>query len=83
MIGASIFGIGFLLSARFLYFYFNHQGEGHVQSLILAAVLMIVGFQVGMIGLLADISAANRRLIEDVLHRIKKMELFRSDSKNR
>ncbi len=83
MIGASIFGIGFLLSVRFLYFYFNHRGEGHVQSLILAAVLMIVGFQVGMIGLLADIIAANRRLIENVLHRIKKMEISNPDKKNK
>ena len=75
MIGVLVFSIGFLLCVRYLYFYFNGQGLGHMQSLILAAVLMIVGFQVGMIGLLADINAANRRLIEDVLHRIKKMEL--------
>jgi hypothetical protein len=43
--------------------------------LILAAVLMIVGFQVGMIGLLSDIISANRRLIEETLYRIKKIEL--------
>lgn len=83
MMGAVIFGIGFLLSVRYLYFFFNGQGAGHIQSLILAAILMIVGFQVGMIGLLADINAANRRLIEDVLHRIKKMELFRTNNKNK
>ena len=77
IIGAGIFGLGLLITIRFLYFYVTHQGAGHIQSLILAAVLMIVGFQVAMIGLLSDIIAANRRLIEDVLHRIKKMELNR------
>jgi glycosyltransferase involved in cell wall biosynthesis len=74
-IGASIFGVGFLISVRFLYFYFRNQGGGHVQSLILSAVLMIVGFQVVMIGLLADIISANRRLLEDTLYRVKKLEL--------
>ena len=77
IIGAGIFGLGLLITIRFLYFYFTSQGAGHIQSLILAAVLMIVGFQVAMIGLLSDIIAANRRLIEDVLHRIKKIELNR------
>ena len=74
IIGAIIFSLGLALTIRFLYYYLTNQGMGHIQSLILAAVLMIVGFQVGMIGLLADIIAANRRLIEDVLYRIKKME---------
>jgi glycosyltransferase involved in cell wall biosynthesis len=73
-IGGVIFGLGFLLGIRFLVFYFTQGGMGHIQSLILAAVLMIVGFQVAMIGLLSDLLAANRRLIEDVLYRIKKME---------
>jgi len=74
-IGSFIFGLGVLISLRFLYLFFAHHGTGHIQSLILAAVLMIVGFQVIMIGLLSDIIAANRSLIEDVLHRIKRMEL--------
>ncbi len=76
-IGAVVFGLGFLLGLRFLYYYFTQGGVGHIQSLILAAVLMIVGFQVAMIGLLSDLLAANRRLIEDLLYRIKKMEYSR------
>lgn len=79
-IGCAIFGLGILISLRFLYFYFNQQGSGHIQSLILAAVLMIVGFQVGMIGLLSDIIAANRRLIEDILYRVKKIEFSHVNS---
>lgn len=74
MVGSCVFGVGFLLGLRYLYFFFTQQG-GHVQSVILAAVLMIVGFQIAMIGLLADIIGANRRLIEDILYRIKKSEL--------
>jgi len=80
VIGGAVFGLGLLISIRFLYFYFIQQGSGHIQSLILAAVLMIVGFQVGMIGLLSDIIAANRRLIEDILYRVKKIELSHIDS---
>ena len=52
-IGLLTFAGGFAVSARFLYFYLRGEGDGHVQSLILAAVLMIVGFQVLLMGLLA------------------------------
>ncbi len=75
-IGSVVFGIGVLIGLRFLYFYlFTGKGAGHIQSLILAAILIIVGFQVFMIGLLADLIGANRRLIEEALYRIKKTEL--------
>ena len=82
LIGGSIFGVGFIVSMRFLYFFLIHQGEGHIQSLILSAVLMIVGFQVIMIGLLSDIISANRRLLEDILYRIRKMELKKNKKIN-
>jgi hypothetical protein len=59
---------------RFLYFYFTSGGVGHIQSLILAAVLLIVSFQVAVLGLLASLIGANRTFIEDILFRIKKME---------
>jgi glycosyltransferase involved in cell wall biosynthesis len=82
-IGAFLFGLGVLISARFLYYFYTQRGTGHIQSLILAAVLMIVGFQVIMIGLLSDVLAANRSLLEDVLHRIKKMELLQGRRKGK
>ena len=75
MIGAVLFGSGVLIGLRFLYFFLTGNGGGHVQSLILAAILTIVGFQVGMIGLLADLIGSNRRLIEDALYRLKRIEL--------
>ena len=54
-IGFLTFAAGLAISFRFLYFYFNNDGQGHLQSLLLAAVLMIVGFQVMLIGLVADV----------------------------
>lgn len=75
-IGGVIFANGLLVSLRFLYFFFFvDRGAGHIQSLILSAVLMIVGFQVGLIGLVADLIASNRILIEDTLYRVKKVEM--------
>ncbi len=77
LIGGTIFSGGLIVSLRFLYFYLftPFGGQGHIQSLILAAVLFIVGFQVMVIGLLSDLIAANRRLLEDTLYRVKKLEL--------
>ena len=75
-IGGLVFSAGIIISLRFLYFYFSSSGAGHIQSLILAAVLMILGFQVVVIGLVADLISANRRLLEDTLYRIRKLELF-------
>jgi len=76
-IGAALFGLGFLLTGRFLYNYLTDftGGGRYVQSLIISAVLMIVGFQVVLIGLLADVISANRKLLEDLLYRVRSMEL--------
>ncbi len=59
---------------RFLWYYLDGKGGGHVQSVVFSAMLIIVGFVVGMIGLAADMIAANRRLIEDSLYRLRKLE---------
>jgi glycosyltransferase involved in cell wall biosynthesis len=75
-IGALVFLAGLGISVRFLYFYFTGAGLGHLQSLILSAVLMIVGFEVVLIGLVADVISGNRKLIEDLLYRVRGMELM-------
>jgi glycosyltransferase involved in cell wall biosynthesis len=72
-IGTLLLLAGAALGARFLYYYFRGAG-GHVQSLILAGVFLITGFQTWLIALLADLIAVNRRLTEDVLIRVKKLE---------
>jgi glycosyltransferase involved in cell wall biosynthesis len=75
-LAALLFLPGFVLGARFLYFYVQDPARsGHIQSLILAAILLIVSFQVLCVGLLADFIAANRRLSEDVLARVRRIEL--------
>jgi glycosyltransferase involved in cell wall biosynthesis len=74
-IGASVFLVGCAGVLRFLYFYFTGNGAGHIQSLVLSGVLIILGFMLVMIGLVADVVSLNRRLIEDTLYRVKKTEL--------
>ena len=74
-IGLLTFAAGFVISVRFLYFYFTGSGGGHLQSLLLAAVLLIVGFQVMLMGLVADVISANRKLLEDLLYRVRSLEL--------
>jgi glycosyltransferase involved in cell wall biosynthesis len=76
-IGLGLLAVGLAGVGRFLYFYFIGGAAGHVQSLVLSAALLIVGFQVLLIGLLADLIAANRRLIEEALYRLKRLELDR------
>jgi glycosyltransferase involved in cell wall biosynthesis len=66
-------GLG--LGIRYLYFVSIGQGAGHVQSVILAAVLLIVGFQVLLIGLVADLIGFNRRILEELIYRVRKLEL--------
>lgn len=65
-IGLVSFSIGFLIGLRFLYFYLQGNGDGHLQSLLLAAVLLLIGFQTVLVAFLADLIAANRKLLEDV-----------------
>jgi len=64
---------GLAIGGRFLYFYFTGQGSGHLQSVVLAAVLLIVGFQVMLIGLVADLIGFNRKILEEILYRMKKL----------
>ena len=77
-VGAIISAAGLFLLGRFLYFYFTLPGPtGHVQSLVVGGVLILLGFQVIIIALLSDLIAANRRLLEDVLYRIKSSQYDR------
>jgi glycosyltransferase involved in cell wall biosynthesis len=77
-IGAAIVAIGVLLCVPFVITYLSgpRQASGrNLQSLILGAVFMIVGFQVLLIGLLADVISANRKLLEDLVYRVRSLEL--------
>jgi glycosyltransferase involved in cell wall biosynthesis len=65
---------GLILAIRYLYFALIGQGQGHIQSVILAAVLMIIGFQTFLIGLLADLIGFNRMILEETLFRLRRIE---------
>lgn len=67
--------IGLLLVARFLYFYCCGDGNGHIQSLIFAAVFLLTAVQLSIIAIVGDLLSINRRLLEDIQTRIKKIEL--------
>jgi glycosyltransferase involved in cell wall biosynthesis len=66
---------GFLLGIRFLYYYFfTDTAELHVQSLILAAILTLAGFQMVLTGIVADLINSSRTILEDVSYRLRRME---------
>ncbi len=79
-LGTLMIGAGVALGLRFLYFFVS-QGwaTGHVQSLILAAILLIVGFQVCLIGLMADLIGFNRKILEETLYRVRRLEIEREE----
>lgn len=80
--------LGTALGLRFVYYYIVDTlmaglPTGHVQSLILAAVLLIVGFQVLLIGLVADLIGFNRKIMEETLYRVRKLEVGHPDQSKR
>jgi len=70
-VGLLLFLPGLALGGRFVYYYIIGNGGGHVQSLVLAAVLMLLGFQIMIFGVLADLIGANRKLIQETLYRAR------------
>jgi glycosyltransferase involved in cell wall biosynthesis len=72
----SLFLLGGLIpTSRFIYFYMLGQGGGHIQSLVMAAVLLLIGIQLWVLGLLGDVISSNRKLIEETLLRVRRIEL--------
>lgn len=61
-----LFSLGVLLGLRFCYYYLTGDGTGHVQSVILAGVLLGIGFQAGLIAFIADLIGTNRTLLEQI-----------------
>lgn len=66
--------IGFGIGIRFLYYFATGNGGGHVQSLILACTLIIIGFLTFMIGLVSDLMSSNRRILSDTQYHVRRME---------
>lgn len=70
--------LGALPFVRFLYYFAQGEGSGHVQSLLAGSALLFLGVQMYIVGLLASAIAWNRQLIEEVLYRLKDAEGHRS-----
>jgi hypothetical protein len=73
--GVILSSAGVLVGARFLFYYFAGQGQGHMQSLVLTAILVLVGVQMMLFGLLAELIGNNRKVLEDIQWRTRTMEL--------
>ncbi len=73
-VGLVPFIFGILLGLRFIVFMFMGQSGGHIQSLILSSILIMMGFMTIIIGLQADIIAKNRKLLEDIQYHVRKLD---------
>jgi glycosyltransferase involved in cell wall biosynthesis len=71
-IGGVVFFIGMVGVLRFLFFWLIGDGVGHVQSLIISSALLILGFQVWVVAIVADLISVNRRLSEEILYTLKR-----------
>jgi glycosyltransferase involved in cell wall biosynthesis len=76
-LGSVPFSLGIFLGIRWLYLYTQDPSRGREPSLILAAILILIGVQVSCLGLVADLIAVNRKLLEDIQQRIRRVEYGR------
>ena len=75
LLGSALLGGGLVLGLRYAWYWWMGDITGHVQSAILSVLLLILGFQTLQWGIMADLIASNRKLLEDVLYRVRAMEL--------
>lgn len=74
-VGVLFVGLGTLPVLRFVVAYLDGRGDGHVQSLVLASLLVMIGVMSFLAGLVADLISFNRQLIEMTLERVRRLEL--------
>lgn len=79
IIGSIVLILGLSIGIRFVVYFMQGTGDGHIQSLILASIMILLGFQTIIVGLQADIIAANRKLLEDIQYRIKTLIYNKDD----
>jgi len=73
--GTIMFFFGVLGNIRFLYFFFNGQGDGHNQSLIMSAMFIFIGVSLFATALIADLQSVNRTILEEIRYKLLKQEL--------
>lgn len=74
ILGLIPFTAGLFIAVRFLVFWISGNGMGHVQSLVLASTLLLLGFMTFILGLQADIIANNRKILEDIQYRVRRLD---------
>ena len=74
LLGMVPFGVGTVLGVRFVWFYAAGEGSGHIQSEILASLLLSFGFLLWIVALLADLMSVNRKLLEKMSFRLHRLE---------
>jgi glycosyltransferase involved in cell wall biosynthesis len=83
ILGSVLFLIGLIIAIRFLVFVFMGTGNGHVQSLILATILILLGAQTFVAGLQADLVAANRKILEEIQYRVRSIDFKQPGEENK
>jgi glycosyltransferase involved in cell wall biosynthesis len=73
IVGGTMIVSALLLGLRYLLLYYGREG-GHLQSVILTSILFILGFQVILIGFVSDLIAFNRKILEEIVYRLRKLE---------
>lgn len=73
-----MFGVG--IGIRFLVYFVSGEGAGHIQSLVLASMMIILGVMTGIVGMQADIIAGNRKLLEDIQYHVRKMDCEKKEN---
>jgi glycosyltransferase involved in cell wall biosynthesis len=77
LLGGALLSVGVIVGARFLYFLATRDGTGHIQSLILASILIGAGFQTVLVAIIADLLATNRKLLEDIRFMMRRLQTGR------
>ena len=72
---------GLIIDIRYLIYFFQGQGSGHVQSLLLGSTLLMLGAMIFVIGLLADVISKNRKILEDVQYHVRRLDYDRMNEK--
>ncbi len=79
LLGAAPLFVGIAAILRFIYLWYCGEGDGHVQSLVIGCTALLTGFLTIMIGLMAQLMAANRRLVEMTLDRLRELDINREE----
>lgn len=78
LIGGALFLCGFIIGIRFLFYFVSGEGDGHIQSLVLAAILMLIGFNAGTLGIVSDLISVNRKLLEEIQSHLREERYSRN-----